>query len=124
MIRTQTTFLKDKTEVPKTLAKSLPAVKNSGVLGLREPINKGTYVSGWRQKEKSKWKHIPRVLRERKPPLESQEEGKISRASFYLFVVYEHGSLKTLGCPLEKVCRLLRSHVNQHTLSYQEGWQS
>lgn len=48
----------------------------------------------------------------------------ISPASSYLFVVYEHGSLETVGGPLEKVCRLLRSHVNQHTFSHQEGRQS
>lgn len=48
----------------------------------------------------------------------------IPPASSYLFVVYEHGSLETVGGPLEKVCRLLRSHVNQHTFSHQEGGQS
>lgn len=44
-------------------------------------------------------------------------------ASSYLFVVYEHGGLKTVGCPLYEVCRLLWSHVNQHTFSYHECWQ-
>lgn len=48
----------------------------------------------------------------------------MSHAPTYLFIVYERGGVKTAGCPLEKVGRLLRSHINQHTLGHQECWQS
>lgn len=38
----------------------------------------------------------------------------------HLFIVYEHGRPKAAGRPLDQVCRLLRTHVDQHTLGYQE----
>ena len=49
---------------------------------------------------------------------------QMSHAPTYLFIVYERGGVKTAGCPLEKAGRLLRSHINQHTLGDQECWQS
>lgn len=38
----------------------------------------------------------------------------------HLFIVYEHGRPEAAGRPLDQVRRLLRTHVDQHTLGYQE----
>lgn len=42
----------------------------------------------------------------------------------YLLVVYEHGCLKSACSPLQKTCRLLRRHIDQHALCDEKRWQS
>lgn len=66
------------------------------------------------------WEHVPRVLRGTATRVPCRVQRLCRR---YLFVVYKHGRHKTAGRPLDQVCRLLRSHVDQHTFSHQECWQ-